>query len=113
MLERNGAEVIVASSGPNALSELTQQLPDVLLCDIGMPEMDGYSLIREVRLRERQGGRNRMPSAALTAFASAQDRAHALASGFEEHVAKPVSVDGLVALVTKLAGAVNAAPLLG
>ena len=64
------------------------------MSDVGLPERDGYDLVREVRARE-SGGDRRMPAIALTAFASEEDRARALAAGFDAHVAKPVNTSVL------------------
>ena len=73
----------------------------MLLSDVGMPREDGYELIRRVRSRslERGGG---IPAIAVTAYASATDRASALASGFEAHVAKPFEPDALAQTVAML-----------
>jgi len=71
--------------------------------DIGMPEEDGYSLIRQIRaLPDDRGGR--IPAAALTAYAGAEDRKRALLAGFQLHIPKPVEPTELVAVVATLAG---------
>jgi hypothetical protein len=76
--------------------------PDVLLSDIGMPGEDGYELIRRVReLPPDRGGRT--PAAALTAFARGEDRRRALRAGFQMHLAKPVEIQELAAVVASLA----------
>ena len=104
VLSRRGAEVLTAASAAEALEVLQTWRPDVLLSDVGMPDGDGYELIRRVRqLPEGRGGRT--PAAALTAYAGPGDRALALASGFQLHVAKPVEPDELAAAVAGLAGA--------
>jgi CheY-like chemotaxis protein len=81
----------------------------VLLSDIGMPDGDGYALIREVRAlsRERGGG---TPAAALTAYAGVEDRARVLSSGYQSHLAKPVEPAELAAVVARLAGRDGAGP---
>ena len=108
MLKRCGAEVVAVSSAGEALDVLQAWRPHVLLSDIGMPGADGYVLIRRVReLPEELGGRT--PAAALTAYAGAEDRARALASGFQTHVAKPVEPAELAAVVASLAGRVGVA----
>jgi PAS domain S-box-containing protein len=99
MLERRGAEVRVARSMDEAIKEFVQFAPQVVLSDIGMPEHDGYELIR--RLRELPGGRS-VPAVALTALARAEDRTRALRAGFQLHVAKPVDFAELVAVVHNL-----------
>ncbi|HEX8119366.1 MAG TPA: ATP-binding protein, partial [Pyrinomonadaceae bacterium] len=102
VLSRRGAEVLTAASAEEAFEMLRLWRPDVLLSDIGMPDGDGYDLIRRVReLSEEQGGRT--PAAALTAYAGPGDRERALASGFQLHVAKPVEPADLAAAVATLA----------
>jgi PAS domain S-box-containing protein len=103
VLSRLGAEVLTAASASEALGALQAWRPDVLLSDIGMPDGDGYELIRRVReLPPERGGRT--PAAALTAYAGPGDRALALASGFQCHVAKPVEPAELASVVAGLAG---------
>jgi CheY-like chemotaxis protein len=106
-LRRAGAEVTGAASAAAALETLEHFRPDVLVADIGMPEADGYELIRRVRaLGAKRGGLT--PAVALTAYAGDADRARALRSGFQAHLPKPVEPDALVKAVTDLAG--TAAP---
>ena len=76
--------------------------PDVLVSDIGMPDEDGYALIRKVRARE--GGGKRLPAVALTAYARRQDSERALAAGYQAHLAKPVDPDTLIGAVARAAG---------
>jgi CheY-like chemotaxis protein len=103
VLQERNAEVVAADSAAEALAALDRLLPDVLVCDIGMPNEDGYAFIRRLRAREpRHGGR--IPAAALTAYARPEDRAQALLAGFQTHVAKPVEPAELVAVVASLAG---------
>jgi CheY-like chemotaxis protein len=91
VLEDYGAQVTVAASAGEALAALPQVKPDILLSDIGMPEVDGYMLIRQIRaLPEEQGGT--IPAIALTAYAGEADQTKALSAGFTQHVAKPVEV---------------------
>jgi PAS domain S-box-containing protein len=101
VLSQRGAQVTAASSAAEALACVDRETPDVLLSDIGMPGMDGYALIRE--LRERPGARA-IPAAALTAYAHADDRGQAIAAGYQLHIAKPVEPAELVAVVASLAG---------
>ena len=77
--------------------------PDVLVCDIAMPGGDGFALIREVRSWPPANGR-RISALALTAYARPEDRARALAAGFDLHLAKPVEPADLVRTVAHLAG---------
>jgi PAS domain S-box-containing protein len=103
--EQCGARVMVATSAAEALGHMHEWLPDVLIADISMPEMDGYELIQQVRAREPRAG-GTIPAVALTAMARIEDRAKALASGYQMHVAKPVEMDELRAIIASLAGIV-------
>lgn len=97
------AEVSTASSAAQALEMLPHLRPDVLLSDIGMPERDGYQLIRDVRrLPAADGGRT--PAIALTAFARSEDRTRAMLAGYQVHVSKPIEPHELIATVASLAG---------
>jgi CheY-like chemotaxis protein len=75
---------------------------DVLLCDIGMPDEDGYALLRKIRALEPSRG-GAIPAAALTAFAAPDDRRRAMLAGFQVHLPKPVDPAKLAAVVTSLA----------
>lgn len=100
ILKEHGARVTGADGYASGLSSLQQHRPDVLVSDIGMPGKDGYELIREWR-RSELGGR-RIPAVALTAFARPLDRDAALAAGFDEHCAKPLRPQVLVAAICAL-----------
>ncbi len=101
VLEQSGAEVMIAASAVEALELLKQARPDVLISDVGMPEEDGYELIRKVRqLRVEDGGKT--PAIALTAYARAEERLRALRSGYQMHMPKPVELAELVAVVASL-----------
>jgi PAS domain S-box-containing protein len=102
ILERCGAESRAVSGVGEALAVLGSWRPQVLLCDIGMPGGDGYELIRAVRARSQAEG-GRVPAAALTAYARAEDRRRALMSGYQMHVPKPVEPAELAAVVANLA----------
>ena len=102
LLEQYGAKVRTVGSAGEALAALTQSVPDVLLSDIGMPDVDGYMLMQKVRtLAPEQGGQ--IPAIALSAYAGEINYQQALSAGFQTHLSKPVDPDKLVALVTKLA----------
>jgi len=103
ILSKCGAEVRIASSAPDALATLDDWVPDVVICDIGMPGQDGYELIRHVRERPAARG-GLVPAIALTAYARIEDRLKVLAAGFQMHVPKPVEPAELVAVVASLAG---------
>lgn len=98
-----GATVITAKSAEEGLQQIVEKSPDVLVSDIGMPDEDGYSLIKKVRALEDENQRN-ITAIALTAFTRAQDRMRALASGFHNHVGKPVEPDELVTVIASLKG---------
>jgi PAS domain S-box-containing protein len=102
VLNSCGAKVSVANSAEEAFRLIKHQRFDVIISDIGMPEEDGFSLIKRVReLPEGQGGN--VPAIALTAYARAEDRARALRSGFQMHIAKPIEPNKLIAVVANLA----------
>jgi CheY-like chemotaxis protein len=103
MLEGFGAQVSVAESGQVALSLLFAQRPDVLIADLGMPGMDGYALIEQVRGLDPDFG-GLTPAVAVTAYASPQDRLRALQAGYQNHVAKPVEAEELAIVIASLAG---------
>jgi CheY-like chemotaxis protein len=89
-----------------ALEQIRTRLPHVIVSDLGMPEHDGYDLIRAVRaLPTERGGA--IPAAALSAFARSEDRRRAIMAGFQTHVAKPVEPAELVAIVASLAGRIG------
>ena len=103
LLEDCQGNVVTASSAPEALELVQTEKPDVLVCDIGMPGEDGYSLIKRVRALGPEGGGG-VPAAALTAYARPEDRVKAVLAGFQMHLAKPVEPAELVATVASLAG---------
>jgi len=101
ILEQQGAQVTVATSAHEALFILPQAKPDILLSDIGMPDMNGYMLIQQVRqLAPEQGGR--IPAIALTAYAGDINQQQALAAGFQKHIAKPIEPEKLIHLISSL-----------
>jgi PAS domain S-box-containing protein len=109
ILRTAGASVETVSSVLEALQYLEGASPDVLLADIGMPGVDGYALIREVRKREATSGKH-LPAAAITAYASNEDRARALAAGFDRHMSKPVNPAAIVEAVLSMRGGANEPP---
>jgi signal transduction histidine kinase/ActR/RegA family two-component response regulator len=101
ILEQSGAEVTVTASAEEALIALNQSVPDVLLSDIGMPEVDGYMLMRQVRaLSPERGGK--LPAIAFTAYAGEYNQQQALAAGFQLHISKPVEPEKLVSAIASL-----------
>jgi CheY-like chemotaxis protein len=106
VLEAAGAEVTTFNSPVTAFERIADVEPDVLVLDLGMPEMDGFELITRIR-KSKNPAIRRIPAAALTAFARSEDRTKALRSGFEMHLAKPVDPGELVASIATLARRVN------
>ncbi len=103
VLEEHEAKVVTAGSADEALSALEQQQFDMMVSDIGMPGMDGYALMREVRARALRRGDKCPPAIAVTAFARPEDRERALSAGYRLHLAKPIEPAELVASVAELA----------
>jgi PAS domain S-box-containing protein len=97
-----GAEVVTASSAPEALGALAGGKFDALISDIGMPGEDGYELIRRVRALPADAGGG-IPAVALTAYARTEDRLSAMRAGFEMHVSKPVELKELIVVIANLA----------
>jgi signal transduction histidine kinase/DNA-binding response OmpR family regulator len=96
-----GAEPLTVESATAALKAIERWLPDIIVSDIGMPDMDGYELIRQVRrLAPERGGR--VPAVALTAYSKKEDRMQALGAGFDLHMAKPVDPTELSVALTSL-----------
>jgi PAS domain S-box-containing protein len=104
VLEQAGAIVTAASSGATALEKIQQSVPDAIVSDIGMPQMDGYQLIKTIRsLDVEQGGR--IPAIALTAYAGEFDQQQALQAGFRQHLSKPVEPEALIQAIGALCNA--------
>jgi CheY-like chemotaxis protein/anti-sigma regulatory factor (Ser/Thr protein kinase) len=101
VLEQAGATVRVAASAQAALNQITQQIPDVLICDIGMPEMDGYTFMQQIRTATDERYQH-IPAIALTAYAAEADQQRALAAGFQQHLSKPIEPEDLVRAVANL-----------
>lgn len=108
MLEDFGAEVVIVTSAREAIAALTESPSkyDVLLADIGMPDEDGISLIRQVRALEAEAG-GQIPAAAITAYATEQERQKAIDAGFQMHLAKPIQLTQLVLMIANLSGRVT------
>jgi CheY-like chemotaxis protein len=98
VLYDRGAAVSTAASAVEALESLERSPPDLLLSDIGMPNVDGYELIRRVRQQASDRVR-RLPAIAMTAFARSEDRTRALLAGFQVHLPKPIETAELLAVV--------------
>jgi two-component system CheB/CheR fusion protein len=99
LLRLEGVEVLAANSGAEALRLAERETVDLVISDIGMPDMDGYQLI--AALRERPASAN-IPAVALTGYGREQDIQRALAAGFNVHIGKPIELEKLEAVVRKL-----------
>jgi signal transduction histidine kinase/ActR/RegA family two-component response regulator len=98
-----GAEVLTAATAREAARLAAGSRPDVLISDIGMPDEDGFELIRRVRELPAESGGG-VPAIALTAYARTEDRLRVLRSGYQMHLAKPVELAELIAVVASLVG---------
>jgi CheY-like chemotaxis protein len=110
-LQSYGADIVAVDSAPAALDALADESysADVIVADVGMPDVDGYGLIRQIRTSARAGVR-RLPAIAVTAYANPEDRIRALAVGFQAHVPKPVDTSALAASIRTLAARRPSAP---
>jgi PAS domain S-box-containing protein len=102
ILAQAQAEIRTAESASQALAVMDQWQPDVLVVDIGMPDVDGYEFMRQVRVRSPESG-GTVPAAALTAYAKMQDRMRVLSAGYQIHVPKPIQAAELIMVVASLA----------
>ncbi|MDZ8086856.1 MAG: ATP-binding protein [Nostoc sp. DedQUE12b] len=103
VLEQAGAMVTAVTSAKEALQILAESESDMLLSDIGMPEMDGYMLMRQVKALQANQAKQ-IPAIALTAYAGEINQQQALESGFQKHLSKPVEPDELVKAIATLIG---------
>jgi CheY-like chemotaxis protein len=101
ILEDQGARPTCASNANEALQCLEQGRFDILLSDIGMPDIDGYELIRRIRAQE-SSNEDRLPAVAITAYARPEDRQRSLLAGYQMHLAKPVESLELIAGIASL-----------
>jgi len=99
-LKQSGAIVTPASSAQMALELLAQMKPDVIISDIGMPDLNGYELLQQIRSDFIQ--LQTIPAIALSAYASQLDQQQTLAAGFQCHLAKPIDLDVLFKTVARL-----------
>jgi two-component system, chemotaxis family, CheB/CheR fusion protein len=96
VLEMNGHEVYIAHNGHDGIKYADEQRPDVIICDIGLPGMDGYEVARTLRANDSLKDTIMI---ALTGYTRKEDIAHAASAGFNEHLAKPVKLDRIRELV--------------
>lgn len=101
LLTQYGAEVLVVASAAEVLANLESFQPNLLINDIGMPEVDGYLLMQQIRaLPPEEGGQ--IPAIALTAYAREEDQQRAVHSGYQYHLTKPLDLDQLVQVMAEL-----------
>ncbi|MBN3963393.1 PAS domain-containing protein [Nostoc sp. NMS8] len=101
LLQQNGALITAAASVNEAVRIIAQAAPNLLISDLGMPEIDGYSLIKQLRAMPKEKG-GEIPAIALTAYAGESDRDRVLAAGFQKHIAKPVQPTELLTSIADL-----------
>ena len=106
MLERAGASVTTIASSGKALAALERMRPHILIIDIGLPDEDGYALIRKARALLDQRG-EKIPAVALTAYSSEEDCEQALSAGFEIHMPKPPGPRQLIEVIARLTGRIE------
>jgi two-component system CheB/CheR fusion protein len=99
LLTLEGARVATATNGAEALAELERERYDLLVCDVGMPVMDGYQLMREVRSISVLAA---LPAVALTGYSGAAQEQKTLQAGFDAHLTKPVSLAALIGAVEQV-----------
>ncbi len=105
VLKQCGAEVRGSESAAEAFVAFKEWSPDLLVTDIGLPEEDGFSLLKKVR--ESNGRSGQIPAVALTAYATPEDRDRVLNAGFQMHIAKPVEPEELLTIIASVAGRSN------
>ena len=101
-LRQRGAKPTQAESAKQAFRLLEKRPWDLVISDIGMPEVDGYTFMRKVRAMKPPV--NGIPAIALTAYAGEEDSRQAIAAGFTAHIAKPITLTQLVRAITKAVG---------
>lgn len=101
-LGRYGAEVRVSESASSALKMIEEWKPHVVVSDIGLPDVDGYDFMRQ--LRELEGSGQRIPAIAVTGYAGAVDESKALDAGYEVHLSKPIELSELASAIARLSG---------
>jgi two-component system cell cycle response regulator DivK len=99
LLETHGYSVFEASNGQEALQMITESIPDLLLLDLGMPVLDGFGVIRQVRDNPAWAT---LPVLALTAYAMQGDRDRIIGSGFDGYLSKPINSGALLKELTRL-----------
>ena len=107
MFSREGAKVVTASSASEALEKAGMESPNLVISDIGMPDIDGYELLRQLK---QKPGMKKVPAIAISGYASDEDRQRALKVGYLALVPKPIDIDGLFDLIHELKVSPTTAP---
>jgi CheY-like chemotaxis protein len=110
LLRRAGAEVLAVASAAEAIEAFRKQTPDIIVSDIGMADMDGYSMMAAIQAIEAEDNSQPVPAIALTAFSSKREQAKALNSGFQHHIAKPPEPADLFDAIRRLCRYRNSVP---
>jgi CheY-like chemotaxis protein len=105
LLTEYGAEVVTAETADAALDRIVEFRPDLVISDIGMPDVDGYEFLRKLRSSKDESAMT--PAIALTAFARSEDRTRALLAGYIHHVSKPIEPSELLATIAAVSGRVG------
>jgi CheY-like chemotaxis protein len=101
ILEHNGAHVVTAQSAADALSVFEKECPHILISDIGLPDEDGFALLRKVRLLPASRGGN-VPAIALTGYSQLDDRYTSTSHGFQAQLIKPIAIESMLATVSRV-----------
>jgi len=99
-LKQRGAKPILAESAKKAFELIAGQRCDLLISDIGMPEVDGYTFMRKIRAKKSAA--SKLPAIALTAYAGEEHRKLAIEAGFNAHISKPITLNELIRVMVKL-----------
>ncbi len=102
LLEDSKAQIVTAGSANEALDQFSTFKPHILISDLGMPEMDGYDLIKQIRAMSSESAGNRTPAIALTGYVSLEEQKRVEDAGFDIHVAKPVDFNKLMETIKNL-----------
>nr|WP_058995966.1 ATP-binding protein [Leptolyngbya sp. NIES-2104] len=101
VLSEAGAQIRTADSASSAIAAMNQELPDIVVCDIGLPETNGYDLIQQIRSRPVEAGGG-VIAIALTSYAGDYDQKQAIAAGFQQHLSKPVEPEQLIKTISAI-----------
>ncbi|MGB3755306.1 MAG: PAS domain S-box protein [Rivularia sp. (in: cyanobacteria)] len=99
LLEQEGAKVTTAASASEALESITKSTPDLIISDIGMPDMDGYELMKIIRASKKNFA---IPAIAVTAYAGEVNQQQAISAGFQQHISKPIDANAVVDMIIEL-----------